>query len=204
MSKLLNYLFTVLTGILIFFVTGFDDLIVVFALIQEQSRKKRLFVYLGTLLGVIIMFSLSYILSELIRLVLINNLESIEKYTQYSKLFLLLPIIFASKIIYENLLKPEQQINKTKKSANRVFWISLLIYFSNIADDLIFNTTYLLSLKDFGLIICLFFGNILGFSLMYLFADFSAKKLMNSRYNKLILNLTAVVIIILCVRIILS
>ncbi|MBD3359495.1 MAG: hypothetical protein GF365_02195 [Candidatus Buchananbacteria bacterium] len=189
---------------LIFFVTGFDDLIVVFALIQEQSRKKRFFVYGGTLLGVIIMFSLSYILSELIRLILINNLESIEQYTQYSKLFLLLPIIFASKIIYENLLKPEQQINKTKKSANRVFWVSLVIYFSNMTDDLTFNTTYLLSLKEFSFVICLFFGNILGFSLMYLFADFSAKKLMNSRYNKLILNLTAVIIIILCLRIILS
>jgi len=194
--KLTEYFILVLAGIFIFLITGFDDMMVVFALIHDKSRKQKITVFAGTMLGAVIMLSFSFLFHLFISC-LVNEMELIRETMKY---LLFVPIIFALTLIYENIMESEYYIEKTKLKNSSYFLLSCGIYLTNMADDITLNTTYMVNLGRSELIIFLALGNLIGCGLMFLVADFFAKKLKNHKHKKIIMNITAVIIILLCLK----
>jgi cadmium resistance protein CadD (predicted permease) len=197
---MIDYLAIVLTGMVIFLITGFDDIMVVFALIHEKTRKQKISVFAGTFFGAMIMLTLSFLLHLIIK----DLVSDIAIIRESLKVLLILPIIFALSLIYQTIMETKDYTESTKAKSSKFFVLSCVIYLGNMADDVIFNTTYMLNLSDFQFISGLVIGNLIGCTLMFLMADFFAQKLRETKYKKTIMNVVALIIILLCIRMILS
>lgn len=194
---MLELLLPVIFGAFIFFVTGLDDLMVIFNLIHQENKARKWAVLAGTLLGTTLMFAFC-----LFVIYLLKNLTVFEKITGLLKYFLVIPVFFALKVLYGNLSTKSQRISKSVvKSPYNYAILACLIYLSNMSDDIIVNSTVLLNLHYWGEIISLGLGNLLGCSFMYWLADRFSQRIWQSQYKKVIIIISALIIIILALRI---
>lgn len=203
---MLEYLTVFLVGIAVFFVTGVDDFSVVFLLLsQRQSKKDFIYVLLGTLSGVCVMFCTC--------LFAVFVIKSQIKQESWFKIFGLFPIGLGIYFLYNFFKKEkteEQQEEEKQTGLKNLYLKSALIYIMNMSDDVFFNTSYLFlifqsylhDLTVFAIMVSLLFlGNFCACIAMIFMAKGFVKVAAKFNFKKLANAVAAVILIIVGIKV---
>ena len=199
---MLELIATFFLGAFIFLITGTDDFSVVYLLLNKhKTRKNFISVALGTMIGVCLMFCSSAIIAFLVK----SQLEKM----YFLKFFGFVPIALGIYFLFKCFEKDEES-ETTEISDNKVNLVlkSMIIYVTNMSDDVFFNSSYLFMLyknqSHIFLTGSLFLGNLAGCLLMIFLAKILAKITSKSKYKRAAPAIAAIVLIAIGVNIIFS
>lgn len=184
----------IVTGMVIFITTGTDDLLVMAALMNGKKWQQSRQILWGTLIGTAIMFSISIALAKLVHITPLN--------TQYLRFAAIVPLMIG--ILYARKSFDTKNEDVEKVSQKDGLATALLMYLSNASDDLIINSSTLITMQTWSAIASLGLGNLIGVIIYFLIAGKVTTLSDHPRFIKMIWGLAGAALITIGLRILLT